>query len=155
MLTNETYKVTLKELKGEEQDNQNSFKRNSDCMSGGNEITVKIINHPDELITGVKITLFPYIPGQDLGNEQIFDSIVKEETFEEEQQIFDSIVTEETFEGEPLETKITVNPALSYRISVSYSTKYGYLNPSENVTSQGELEIMMLTHLGKISFNLH
>ena len=107
-------------------------------MSGGNEITVKIINHPDELITGVKITLFPYIPDQDLGNEQIFDSIVKEETFE----------------GEPLETKITVNPALSYRISVSYSTKYGYLNPSENVTSQGELEIMMLTHLGKVSFNL-
>ena len=106
-------------------------------MSGGNEITVKIINHPDELITGVKITLFPYIPGQDLGNEQIFDSIVKEETFE----------------GEPSETEITVNPAFSYRISVSYSTKYGYLNPSENVTSQGELEIMMLTHLGKVSFN--
>ena len=55
------------------------------------------------LITGVKITLFPYIPGQDLGNEQIFDSIVKEETFE----------------GEPSETEITVNPAFSYRISVS------------------------------------
>ena len=133
-----TYKVTLKELKGEDQVNENSFKRNSDCVSGGNEITLKIINHPDVLITGVKITLFPYIPGQDLGNEQIFDSIVKEETFE----------------GEPSETEITVNPAFSYRISVSYSTKYGFLNPSENVTSQGELEIMMLTHLGKVSFNL-
>ena len=89
------------------------------------------------MITGVKITLFPYIPDQDGGNQQIFDPIVKEETFEEK----------------PLTIEIPVNPAFSYRISVSYSTDYGYLNPSENVTSQGELEIMMLTHLGKVSFN--
>ena len=134
LLTAEEYRVKLKEKASGTGDR---FHRNSGCDSGGDKITVTINNHDDELITGVKITFYPYIPDQDLGNEQIFDSIVKEETFE----------------GEPLETKITVNPAFSYRISVSYSTKYGYLNPSENVTSQGELEIMMLTHLGKVSFN--
>ena len=99
---------------------------------------MKINNHIDQLITGVKIVLYPYIPEQDLGKEQTFQTIVKEKTFD----------------GEPSVTELSVNPAFSYRISVSYSTKYGYLSPSENVTSQGEFERMMLTHLGKVSCNL-
>lgn len=135
LLTDDTYKVTLEE---KEEGRGNRFSRNSDCSSGGDQIMVKINNHPKQMITGVKIVLYPYIPDQDLGNEQTFDPIVKEETFD----------------GEPSETEISVNPAFSYRISVSYSTKYGYLNPSKNVTSPGEFERMMDHHLGKVSFNL-
>ena len=127
------YEAALKE-----EGSGNMFSRNSECTSGGDKIMMKINNHTDQLITGVKIVLYPYIPDQDLRKEQTFDPIVKEETFD----------------GEPSVTEISVNPAFSYRISVSYSTNYGYLSPSENVTSQGEFETMMVTHLGKVSFNL-
>ena len=96
-----------------------------------------INKHADEFITGFKIILYPYIPDQDLGKEQSFNPIVREDEFDSRNEIV---------------TQITVNPAVSYRISVAYSTEYGYLNPSKNVTSEGEFERMMLSHLGMVLF---
>ena len=99
-----------------------------------------INKHADELITGFKIIFYPYIPDQDLGKEQTFNPIIREKKFDSRTEIV---------------TQITVNPAVSYRISVAYSTKYGYLNPSVDVTSTGEFERMKLSHLGLISrYNL-
>ena len=135
MLTAEEYRVKLKE---EESGTGNRFHRNSDCYSGGDKITVAINNHDDELITGVKITFYPYIPDQDLGKEQTFQPIVRERKFDSRTYTV---------------SQITVNPAVSYRISVTYSTQYGYLSPSESVTATGELERMMLSHLGVYTFN--
>ena len=138
LLTAEKYRVKLKE---EESGTGNRFHRNSDCYSGGDKITVAINDHDDELITGVKITFYPYIPDQDLGKEQTFQPIVREDEFN--RGIQSEIVTQ-----------ITVNPAVSYRISVMYSTQYGYLSPSKNVTSTGELERMMISHLGNVSLSV-
>ena len=137
LLTAEEYSVQLKD---EEGGSENRFHRNSGCYSGGDQLTVTINKHADELITGVKIIFYPYIPDQDLGKEQTFNPIVREDEFDSRTEII---------------TQITVNPAVSYRISVAYSTEYGYLNPSKNVTSEGEFERMMLSHLGLISlYNL-
>ena len=138
LLTSDDYKVKLKEEEGDR--TGNTFHRNSGCDSGGDQITVNITNHDDELITGVKIIFYPYIPDQDLGKEQTFPPIVREDEFD--RQLKSGIVTQ-----------ITVNPAVSYRISVMYSTQYGYLSPSKNVTSTGELERMMISHLGMETFN--
>ena len=132
LLTAEEYRVKLKE---EEGGTQNRFHRNSGCYSGGDQIAVTINKHADEFITGFKIILYPYIPDQDLGKEQSFNPIVREDEFDSRTEIV---------------TQISVNPAVSYRISVAYSTEYGYLNPSKNVTSEGEFERMMLSHLGKV-----
>ena len=134
LLTAEEYKVKLQD---EEGGTDNRFHRNSGCYSGGDQLTVTINKHADELITGVKIMFYPYIPDQDLGKEQSFNPIVREDEFDSRSAIV---------------TQITVNPAVSYRISVAYSTEYGYLNPSKNVTSEGEFERMMLSHLGKVLF---
>ena len=134
LLTANEYRVKLQE---EEDGTENRFHRNSGCYSGGDQVTVTINKHADELITGVKIIFYPYIPDQDLGKEQTFNPIVREKKFDSRTEIV---------------TQISVNPAVSYRISVAYSTQYGYLSPSENVTSPGEFERMMLSHLGMVSF---
>ena len=134
LLTAKEYKVKLQD---EEDGTDNRFHRNSGCYSGGDQITVTINKHADEFITGFKIIFYPYIPDQDLGKEQTFNPIVREDEFDSRTEIV---------------TQITVNPAVSYRISVAYSTEYGYLNPSEHVTSEGEFERMMLSHLGMFSF---
>ena len=134
LLTAEEYRVQLKE---EEDGTDNRFHRNSGCYSGGDQITVTINKHTDELITGFKLIFYPYIPDQNLGKEQTFQPIVREEEFDSRTEIV---------------TQISVNPAVSYRISVAYSTQYGYLSPSKNVTSSGEFERMMLSHLGMVSF---
>ena len=60
---------------------------------------------------------------------------MKEETFNEDDSI-------------PTTTVVDVNPEFSYLISVSYSTKYGHLSPSKNVTSYGEFEMMMTKRIG-------
>ena len=135
LLTAEEYRVQLQEEEGTE--TGNTFQRNSDCYSGGDQITVNISKHADNLINGVKITFYPYIPDQDLGKEQIFQPIVRERKFDSRTYTV---------------SQITVNPAVSYRISVAYSTEYGYLNPSKNVTATGELERMMISHLGMDTF---
>ena len=135
LLTAEEYRVQLKE---EEGGTGNRFYRNSGCYSGGDQITVTINKHADVLITGVKIIFYPYIPDQNLGKEQTFNPIVREEEFDSRTEIV---------------TQISVNPAVSYKVSVAYSRQYGYLSTSENVTSPGEFERMMLSHLGMVSSN--
>ena len=132
LLTAKEYRVKLKD---EKDGTENRFHRNSGCYSGGDQIAVTINKHADEFITGFKIILYPYISDQDLGKEQTFNPIVREDEFDSRTEIV---------------TQISVNPAVSYRISVAYSTEYGYLNPSKNVTSEGEFERMMLSHLGKV-----
>ena len=129
-LTSDSHKIILEEGTG------SFFKRNSDSFSGGDEITVEIQNPDKQFVSGVKITLFPFIPDQGFGKDQVFNPIVKEKHFDTRNSTI------------PILSEIPVNPAFSYRISVSYSTKYGYLSPSENVTSPGEFQKMMEKHVG-------
>ena len=128
-LTSEEYNINFKK-------DGNKFERNSDCSDGGDKITVTIENPEKDFVTGVKIILVPNIPDQDFGRDQFFEAIEKEETFDENDITKPSIST------------IAVNPEFSYRLSVAYITKYGYLSPSVNVTSEGEFEKMMEKHVG-------
>ena len=67
--------------------NQNSQTRNSECAYGGERITIGIAKpgDPQKFITGVDLSLTPYIPRQDLGENKYFDPIKLEEDFVEEQ----------------------------------------------------------------------
>ena len=129
LLTSEEYNINF-------QKDGYKIERISDCSHGGNEITVTIANPLKDFITGVKITLIPYIPDQEFGRDQFFEPIEKEETFDENDKTNHSI------------SLLSVNPEVSYLISAAFITKYGYLSPSENVTSKGEFEKMMETHVG-------
>ena len=129
LLTSEEYHINF-------QKDGNKFERNSGCSDGGNEITVTIANPDKDFVTGVKITLIPYIPDQEFGRDQFFEPIEKEDTFDENDKTKPSI------------SSLSVNPEFSYLISAAYITKYGYLSPSDNVTSMGEFEKMMEKHVG-------
>ena len=126
MLTKEKYIMNFL-------DNGNLYNRNSDCISGGDELKFQI-KHPDSdqestYITGVELHLLPYVPGQG---------------FSEADQYLEKINIHKDFdELEDLDISITVFPEYSYLISGSFKTKYGILTPSENFTSQGEFERMM------------
>ena len=111
--------------------NQNSQTRNSECAYGGERITIGIAKpgDPQKFITGVDISLTPYIPRQDLGENKYFDPIKLEEDF----------VESET----GLTLMVTVIPEYSYLIKGSFKTRFGSLTPSESISSSGEFERMM------------
>ena len=113
-------------------DKVNSLTRNSECAYGGERITIGIANpgDPEKLITGVDISVTPYIPRQDLGENKYFDPITIEEDFD-------------TTTGHPLDLSVTVIPEYSYLIRGSFKTRFGSLTPSESISSAGEFERMM------------
>ena len=88
-----------------------------------------VTNPRDQFIIGIKVTLIPFIPDQDLGNTQYLDGL-------EFYQDFDPYES-------GIEVSYSVVPEYSYNVSVAFNTEYGTLNPSDNVTSKGEFERMM------------
>ena len=109
----------------------NYVTRNSNCNFGGDNLTIYVNNPRDtyKFITGIKITLIPNVPDQDLGKTQYFDRL---EYYED----FDPV-------KKGVEVTYPVVPEYSYLVSVAFNTEYGSLTPSDNVTSKGEFERMM------------
>lgn len=128
LLTSDEYKIRL-------QKDGNKITRNSDCSNGGDEITVSIQNPDKEFVIGVKIVMIPFVQEQELGKDQFFEPIETLKNFDNDKSI-------------PVISTIPVNPEFSYHVSVAFSTKYGHLNPSENVTIHGEFGRMMTKHVG-------
>ena len=111
---------------------ENLVTRNSKCNFGGDNLTIYITNplnessHEFKFITGIKITLIPNIPDQDLGKTQYFDRLEYYEDFGHHKS--------------RLEVTYPVVPEYSYLVSVAFNTEYGSLTPSDNVPSKGEFE---------------
>ena len=128
LLSDEKYKINL-------QGGGNSVTRdsNSDCSGAGNRITVTISNPNEKYITGVKIFLYPHVPEQNVGKDQIFKTVEREERFASKKSI---------------SSEFSANPSYSYHVSVAFTTKYGHLTPSDNYTSVGEFQWMMDSHVG-------
>ena len=112
-------------------DNGNYFSRNSDCFSGGDELTIFVTNPREEEIIGIEITLTPFVPNQNLGLDQEFPQIKIEEEF----------ATFGNLKGIML--AVALSPELSYKIKWSFKTDFGLLSQSEEVVAPGEFENMM------------
>ena len=112
-------------------DNGNYFSRNSDCFSGGDELTIFVTNPREEEIIGIEITLTPFVPNQNLGLDQEFPQIKIEEEF----------ANFGNFNG--IKLAVALSPELSYKIKGSFKTDFGLLSQSDEVVAPGEFENMM------------
>merc|ERR1719308_714512 len=133
LLSEEKYKINL-----QKDGNAVTRNSNSDCTAAGSRITVTISNPNEKYITGVKIFLFPHVPEQNIGQDQFFKTIEREESFDSQESI---------------SADFSVNPSYSYHVSVAFTTKYGHLTPSDNYTSVGEFQWMMDSHVGCFVLN--
>ena len=62
---------------------ENHVSRNYDCSFGGDRLTIYVKNprDPHHFITGIKVTLIPYVPNQDLKRTQYYEKLKYTETF--------------------------------------------------------------------------
>ena len=112
----------------------NYFVRNSDCTSGGEKITINIERPVNHFVTGIKVVLIPFVPEQDVRKDAFLTPLEKRENFKKI--------------SSKINCNFKVNPEFSYLISVAFTTDYGQLTPSDNVTSPGEFERMMKSNIG-------
>ena len=122
MLTSSLHKLQF-------EDNENSISRNSNCSYGGNGLNIKIKKHKNmsTQVTGVKLSIIPYIPNQ------IFDRA----------QYFDKIEILEDFNNDEINISLDIMPEYSYLISGAYNSHIGSLSSSRNYSLPGEIERML------------
>ena len=90
----------------------NYVSRNSNCNFGGDNLTIFVTNPREEsgFIIGIRITLIPHIPNQDLGKTQFFDKI-------ELYELFDHV------KERGIKVTYPVVPEYSYKVSVAFNTE--------------------------------
>ena len=110
------------------EENGNTFTRNSNCTFGGDLLTFSIKKPGNIFIIGISLQIFPYIPDQNLGENQNFETIIVNKDFKTLNEV-----------------TITIKavPEYSYTISGSYTTDFGTLSPSRNHSSPGEFERLL------------
>ena len=107
-------KRNILDLKSEENLN---FRIGQNCNSGGKKIKILITNpRHNRFVTGVSITLIPYIP-QQYGGSQYFDKINLSKDFEETKSSLNFV--------------IPAIPEYSYIVYGHFKADFGILSPSE------------------------
>ena len=102
---------SLLEIKLDLESGDNHVSRNSHCTFGGDNLTIFVTNPRDEFnfVIGIKITLIPNVPDQDLGKTQYFTKVEYYENFD------------------PTKSGISVTypvvPEYSYLVSVAFNTE--------------------------------
>ena len=82
LLKNDLYNIKLEEMYNEDNHEGNYFRRNSDCFSGGDKITINIERPVNHFVTGIKVVLIPFVPEQDIRKDAFFTPLEKRENFE-------------------------------------------------------------------------
>ena len=110
------------------EENGNTYTRNSNCTFGGDLLTFSIKKPGNSFIIGISLQIFSYIPDQNLGENQNFETIIVNKDFKTLNEV-----------------TITIKavPEYSYTISGSYTTDFGTLSPSRNHSSPGEFERLL------------
>ena len=92
------YKLTFED--------ENMISRNSKCNFGGNTIKFDIKKPEDSssFLIGVVITLIPFIPNQNMGQSKIFEHILVEEEFSDQENII---------------IEVSVQPEYSYMVGLN------------------------------------
>ena len=124
LLTDERYKLNFDK-------NGNTVTRNTKCLSGGNLITIFVTNPRAEYVVGIELDIIPYIPQQNLGQNEYFPAMKITEKFENFKKQSGINIT------------VSLKPELSYYVSGSFQTPFGRLMPSKNISISGEFESLM------------